>query len=171
MVQETSTEKFFFFLSGLVVGVPVALFFESISHLWFTTLGVATLVAPIVEEFAKADPLFYRREKTGRSLMILGLLSGLGFGVAEFFAYVYRGVPFLIRLPAVAFHAAGTSLVGYGVYKRQTFRYYVLAVALHFLNNLFGSLGWLWLTGGLGATLASYYLAWRLFRQVSRELR
>lgn len=76
-VKETPTEKFFFFLSGLVVGVPVALFFESISHLWFTTLGVATLVAPIVEEFAKADPLFYRQERTGRSLMILGLLSGL----------------------------------------------------------------------------------------------
>jgi len=170
-VRQTSTERLFFFLSGLVVGVPVALFFESISHLWFTTLGVATLVAPIVEEFAKADPLFFRHERTGRSLMILGLLSGFGFGVAEFIAYVYSGVPFLIRLPAVAFHAAGTSIVGYGVYKRETFRYYVLAVGLHFLNNLFGSLGWLWLTGGLGATLTSYYLAWTLYRRVSKDLR
>jgi len=103
--------------------------------------------------------------------MILGLLSGLGFGVAEFIAYVYSGVPFVIRLPAVAFHAAGTSIVGYGVYKRETFRYYLLAVALHFLNNLFGSLGWLWLTGGLGATLTSYYLAWTLYRRVSKDLR
>jgi hypothetical protein len=168
--RETSTERLFFLLSGIIVGVPVALFFESIFHLWFTTLGVATVVAPFVEEFAKADPLFYRREKTGRSLMILGLLSGFGFGLAEFFVYVYSGVPFLFRLPAVAFHAAGTSIVGYGVYRRETVRYFALAVSLHFLNNLFGSLGLLWLVGGLGATLASYYFAWTFFKRVSKDL-
>lgn len=156
-------------VSGVVVGVPVAFFFESISHLWFTTFGIATVIAPFVEEFAKADPLFYRRERTGKSLMILGLLSGLGFGMAEFFAYVFSGVPFLIRLPAVAFHAAGTSIVAYGVYNRETPRYYALAVTLHFLNNLFGSLGLLWFVGGLGATVASYYFAWRFYNRVSRE--
>jgi RsiW-degrading membrane proteinase PrsW (M82 family) len=161
-------EKLFFFFSGIIVGVPVAVFFESISHLWFTTLGAATIVAPIVEEFAKADPLIYRREKTGKSLMLLGFLSGLGFGIAEFFVYIFRGVPFFVRLPAIGFHAAGTSIVGYGVYKRKTLRYYVLAVLLHFLNNFFASLGWLWLIGGLGATVASYYLAWRFYRLASK---
>lgn len=102
--------------------------------------------------------------------MILGLLSGFGFGLAEFFVYVYSGVPFLDRLPAVAFHAAGTSIVGYGVYRRETVRYFALAVSLHFLNNLFGSLGLLWLVGGLGATLASYYFAWAFFKRVSKDL-
>ena len=166
--KESLGEKLFFFLSGIVVGVPVALFFESVSHLWFTTLGVATVIAPLVEEFAKADPLFYRHEKTAKSLVLLGLLSGLGFGIAEFFVYVQRGVPFLIRLPAIAFHAAGTSIVGYGVYRRRAIRYYFLAVALHFLNNFFAGLGWLWFIGGLGATIASYYLAWRFYRQASK---
>jgi RsiW-degrading membrane proteinase PrsW (M82 family) len=166
--KEPLGEKLFFFFSGIIVGVPVAIFFESISHLWFTTLGAATIVAPIVEEFAKADPLFYRYEKTGKSLMLLGLLSGFGFGIAEFFVYVFRGVPFLVRLPAIGFHAAGTSIVGYGVYKRKTFAYYGLAVVLHLLNNFFASLGWLWLIGGLGATVASYYLAWRFYRRVSK---
>lgn len=165
--KEALGERLFFFLSGIVVGVPVALFFESISHQWFTHLGMATIVAPIVEEFAKADSLFYRHEKNAKSLVRFGLLSGLGFGIAEFFVYVYRGVPFLIRLPAIGFHAAGTSIVGYGVYRRKAVKYYFLAVALHFLNNFFGSLGWLWLIGGLGATIASYYLAYRFYRQAS----
>ena len=155
-------------LSGMIVGVPVALFFESAFHLWFTTLGIATLIAPLVEEFAKANPLFYRKEKTGRSLMILGALTGLGFGLAEFLAYVYSGVPFLFRLPAVAFHAAGTSIVGYGISKGETARYYLLAVSLHFLNNFFAALGLLWLSGGLAATVASYYFAWKFYGRVSK---
>lgn len=100
--------------------------------------------------------------------MSLGFLSGLGFGIAEFLVYVYAGAPFLLRLPAIVFHAAGTSIVGYGVYQHRTTRYYLLSVALHFLNNFFAVLGWLWLVGGLGATLASYYLAWRFYRQVSK---
>jgi RsiW-degrading membrane proteinase PrsW (M82 family) len=167
LAKTSSGEKLFFFLSGIAVGVPVALFFESVSHLYFTTLGVATVVAPFVEEFAKADPLFYRYERTGRSLMLLGMLSGLGFGIAEFLVYVIGGVPFLLRLPAIGFHAAGTSIIGYGVFKHSAFRYYLLAVGLHFLNNLFAGLGLLWMVGGLGATVAAYYLAWRFWRQSS----
>jgi len=163
-MREPLVEKVFFFFSGILVGVPVAIFFESVSGLWFTSIGVATFVAPFVEEFAKADPLFFRYERTGRSLMLLGLLSGLGFGIAEFAVYVVSGVPFFFRLPAIAFHAAGTSIVGYGIYKRRAFRYYLLPVGLHFLNNLFASLGWLWLIGGVAATLASYYLAYRYWK-------
>jgi RsiW-degrading membrane proteinase PrsW (M82 family) len=161
-------EKLFFFISGIAVGAPVALFFESVSHLYFTTLGVATVVAPLVEEFAKADPLFYRYERTGRSLMLLGMLSGLGFGIAEFFVYVFSGVPFLLRLPAIGFHAAGTSIIGYGVFKHSALKYYFVAVGLHFLNNLFAGLGFLWIVGGLGATIAAYYLAWRFWRLSSQ---
>jgi hypothetical protein len=99
--------------------------------------------------------------------MRLGFLSGLGFGLAEFFVYLNLGVPFYLRLPAIGFHAAGTAIVGYGVSRQKTIRYYLLSVSLHFLNNLFASLGYLWLIGGLGATLASYYLAWRYWRTSS----
>jgi len=155
----------FFFASGIVVGVPVAIFFEAISHAWFTSLGVATIVAPFVEEFAKADPLFFRQGKTGRSLMTLGFLAGLGFGIAEFLVYVMSGVPFLVRLPAIVFHAAGTSIVGYGVYRREPVRYYFIPVALHFANNLFATLGWPWLIGALSATVFTYYVSWSLWKR------
>jgi RsiW-degrading membrane proteinase PrsW (M82 family) len=165
--KETSKERIFFFLSGIVVGVPVALFFESFSHMYFTSLGVATIIAPLVEEFAKADPLFFRYERPAKTLMRLGFLSGLGFGLAEFFVYLNLGVPFYLRLPAIGFHAAGTAIVGYGVFRQRTIRYYLLSVSLHFLNNFFAGLGYLWLIGGLGATLASYYLAWRFWRTSS----
>jgi RsiW-degrading membrane proteinase PrsW (M82 family) len=158
-------ERLFFFLTGTVIGVPVSAFFESVAHLWFGHLGVATVVAPIVEEFAKASPVLYRYERSPRSLMILGFLSGLGFGVAEFLMYIVMGVPPLIRLPAIGFHAAGTLIIAYGVSRRQTLKYYSLAVALHFLNNFFAALGLLWLIGGLGATVASYIIAYRLFRR------
>jgi hypothetical protein len=164
-VKEMSKERIFFFLSGMVVGVPVALFFESVSHLYFTSLGVATIIAPLVEEFAKADPLFFRYERPAKTLMRLGFLSGLGFGLAEFFVYLSLGVPFVLRLPAIGFHAAGTGIIGYGVFRRRTIQYYFVSVILHFINNFFAGLGFLWLIGGLGATLASYCLAWRFYRK------
>jgi hypothetical protein len=89
--RESAAERAFIFLSGIIVGMPVALFFESVSHLHFTALGVATIVALLVEEFAKADPLFFRYERSGKSLMRFGLLSGFGFGIAEFFVCISGG--------------------------------------------------------------------------------
>jgi RsiW-degrading membrane proteinase PrsW (M82 family) len=167
---EGNRERFFFFLSGIIVGVPVALFFESISSQYFSSFGIATIIAPLIEEFAKADPLFFRYERPARTLMRLGLLSGLGFGLAEFAVYVSLGVPFILRVPAIGFHAAGTAIIGYGVFRRKTIQFYFLSVALHFVNNLFAGLGDLWLVGGIGATIASYYLAWRFYRKVRSVL-
>jgi hypothetical protein len=167
--QDALGEKLFFFLSGIVIGVPTAVFFEVTFHLWFTGFGVVTIVAPLVEEFAKASTLFYRFERAGKALVRNGLLAGLGFGAAEFLVYVQNGVPFLVRLPAIGFHAAGTAIVAYGIYRRDTVKYYLLAVGLHFLNNFFAALGFLWFIGGLGATVASYYFAWKFYRLASRE--
>jgi RsiW-degrading membrane proteinase PrsW (M82 family) len=167
--ESSAAEKLFFFLSGIVVGAPVAFLFEMTSHLWFTTFGVVTIVAPFVEEFAKANPLFFRYERPAKSLLLFGFLAGLGFGLAESIVYVLSGVPFIARLPAIGFHAAGTTIVAYGVFKRATLKYYFVSVGLHFLNNLFASLGLLWFVGGLGATLASYYLAWKYYQKASRH--
>lgn len=166
--ESSSGEKLFFFMSGIVIGAPVALLFEVFSHLWFTTFGVATVVAPFVEEFAKSSSLLYRYERPAKSLVLFGFLAGIGFGVAEFLVYITQGVPFIVRLPAIGFHAAGTAIVAYGVSKRDTLKYYFVAVGLHFLNNLFASLGWLWFVGGLGSTFAAYYLAWKYYQLVSR---
>lgn len=158
-----SGETTFFLLSGIVVGVPVSLFFENIADQWFTTIGVATVVAPFVEEYAKGSLLFFRYERRGRALVTLGLLSGLGFGLAEAALCLYLGAAFILRLPAIFAHAAMTLIVAYGVHARRTAAYYSLAVVFHFLHNLLAALGTL--TPSFGVTLVSYITAAILYQR------
>jgi hypothetical protein len=127
------------------------------------------IVAPLVEEFAKAYPLFYRYEIPSKSLMTLGFLTGLGFGIAEFIVYVFiNNAPFFIRIHPIFFHAASASIVAYGISQRSTMKFYLLAVLLHFMNNFFAALGYLWLIGAFAATIATYYLSFRYFRKSQR---
>jgi RsiW-degrading membrane proteinase PrsW (M82 family) len=127
------------------------------------------IVAPLVEEFAKAYPLFYRYEIPSKPLMTLGFLTGLGFGIAEFIVYVFvNNVPFFIRIHPIFFHAASASIVAYGISQRSTMKFYLLAVILHFMNNFFATLGHLWLIGTIAATIATYYLSYRYFRKSQR---
>lgn len=137
-------EKLFFLSSGIVVSVPLSFFFEaladilssSLSELSATVLSVAIL-APLIEEFAKAYPLFYRHGETQRSLFTLGSLVGLGFGITEFLEYVFIvGVPFYFRLPGIFFHAASTSIVAYGISRKKSAMFYLVAVVLHISINL-----------------------------------
>ena len=84
-------EYLFFFISGIVVSIPFAVFFESL-YPTSSVLSSAILIvvlAPIIEELAKVFPLFYRHGETERSIVTLGLLLGLGFGIAEFTQYVF----------------------------------------------------------------------------------
>lgn len=132
-------EMLFFLGSGVIVSIPMALFFEpSASFLsnFFPEieaeiLSVAVL-APIVEEFAKAYPLFYRHGESQKSLFTMGLLVGFGFGITEFFAYVFLlGVPWYVRLPGIGFHAALTSIIAYGIAAKHSAPFYLLAVFFH----------------------------------------
>ena len=158
-------EKLFFLLSGVVVSVPMTIFVESFSGYGLLS---AVIIAPIVEEFAKAYPLFYRHGETERSIFTLGFLVGLGFGISEFFMYVvFFGAPIPIRLPALLFHATNASIVAYGIAKRRTLPFYLIAVFLHLSNNFFAGLGLLWFVGGVAATAGSYLLSWRLWRRTS----
>ena len=167
------SRKFFFFFSGIIVSVPVTLFISGLADTFclllpafFATLCATSFIAPLVEEFAKAYPFFYRYEIPSKHLMILGFLTGLGFGIAEFFVYILiYHVPILFRILPIFFHASSTSIVAYGISRRLTLRFYFLAVALHFLNNFFASLGYLWFIGGVGASVMAYYLSYRFFRK------
>jgi RsiW-degrading membrane proteinase PrsW (M82 family) len=143
-------EMLFFLGSGAIVSIPMALFFEPSTEFLSNffpafqaeVLAVAIL-APIIEEFAKAYPLFYRHGENQKSLFTLGFLVGLGFGVTEFFAYVLLlGVPFEVRLPGIFFHAALTSIVAYGIASRRSTLYYLVAVFSHFSVNLIVILKW-----------------------------
>jgi len=80
-------EKFFFFISGIIISVPFTLFFSKfadylciIMPLLYASICSTAVFTPLIEEFAKAYPLFYRHCETERSLFTLGFFVGLGFG-------------------------------------------------------------------------------------------
>ena len=163
-------ELVFFFLSGILVSVPMALFFSN-TYQYFPILISTAFLAPFVEELAKVFPLFYRHGETERSIVTLGALTGLGFGISEFFLYVfYLHVPPIARVPGVIFHASSTSISAYGVAKKKPVPYYLISVALHATNNFFAltsiSLG---VFVELLVVVVAYLLAWQFYHKASPE--
>jgi len=182
-------ESFFFFLSGIISSVPFTLLTEQFAdglvvtlqlQLFYAILISAVLVAPFLEEFAKAFPLFYRHGETERSVFGLGFLVGLGFGIFEFVTYVFLlGAPVLLRLPGVLFHAASTSIMAYGVATKRTVTFYLIAVGLHFSNNFAALLHFTmdnsallgpWSAVSLFASVATYVLSWHLYLKTSDRI-
>ena len=173
-----SREKLFFFTSGAIISIPFTLLVESLSDsllsirlpVFYATVFSAAILAPLIEEFAKAYPLFYRHGETEKSIFTLGFLVGLGFGLVEFLLYIFvYAAPILLRLPAIFFHATNTSITAFGIATKRTVRFYLIAVLLHFLNNFSAQFGLFWFIGGVAALAASYLLSWRLhFRTAER---
>ena len=170
-------EKLFFFISGIIISVPLTLYIDSfieqllaiemLSKFYATLLTIA-IFTPFIEEFAKAYPLFYRHGETERSIFILGFLVGLGFGISEFLVYVHiLGVSPYIRLPGLFFHAASTSITAYGIATKRPVWFYLIAVFLHFSNNLSALVGSAWLMGGVGAVALAYFLSWYFYRKTT----
>ena len=176
--QPSISEKLFFFFSGALISTPFPALFNSLAS-YFLVLNLPVniaivisiaVVAPILEEFAKAYPLFYRHGETKRSIFTLGFLTGLGFGIAEFLLYVFIfQAPPLIRFPLIFFHAASTSIIAFGIGRKKAFPFYLLAVVLHSLNNLASFFGF-WLIGGTFSVLFSIVLAIFLYRKTSENL-
>ena len=132
-------ELMFFFLSGILVSIPFALFFEQLlpSFSQLCILAVI-LVAPFIEELAKVFPLFYRHGETERSIVTLGILIGLGFGIFEFFCmFSFMNVPWIVRIPGIIFHASSAAITAYGIAKKKPLPYYLTSVLLHAANNFF----------------------------------
>jgi RsiW-degrading membrane proteinase PrsW (M82 family) len=174
-------EKLFFFISGLLVSVPFTIFFSEFSNslcvampLLFAQVCSVVIFAPFIEEVAKVFPLFYRHGETERSLLDLGILVGLGFGVTEFALYVFTlGAPFISRVSGVIFHASSTGITAYGIAKKKPVPFYLIAVAFHLTNNLFAlfsdSFSFLFIPG-LIVLIATYLLAWYLYRRTSETI-
>jgi len=164
-------ELIFFFLSGILVSIPFALFFSNFYPLFPGALAVI-LIAPFVEELAKVFPLFYRHGEIERSLVTLGILIGLGFGISEFFLYVFiLNVSWVVRIPAVIFHASSTAITAYGIVKKKPLPYYLVSVLLHATNNFFAleaavNFGVL---AELIVLITVYLLAWHFYHQASNE--
>jgi RsiW-degrading membrane proteinase PrsW (M82 family) len=171
-------EKIFFFISGIIISVPLTLFIDqfvesmsAVVPLFHATFFSTAIVAPFVEEFAKAYPLFYRHGETQRSIFTLGFLVGLGFGISEFLVYVLTlGVPVYIRVPGLFFHAASTSITSYGIATKRPAPFYLIAVLLHFTNNFSALFGLFWLVGGVAAVAVAYFISWRLYHRTSDQV-
>ncbi|MDP1884286.1 MAG: PrsW family glutamic-type intramembrane protease [Candidatus Moranbacteria bacterium] len=138
-------EKLFFLTSGMVMSIPFTLLTESSASqlllesglpIFYAQFFSIALIAPVLEEFAKAYPLFYRHGETEKSIVTLGFYAGLGFGLVEFIFFIfYFGAPIVPRASAVLFHAANTSIMAYGIAKKEPWKFYALPVALHLVNN------------------------------------
>jgi RsiW-degrading membrane proteinase PrsW (M82 family) len=167
-------ELIFFFASGILVSIPFAAYFESL-YPTETLLSAAILIvvlAPFIEELAKVFPLFYRHGETQRSLVTLGLLIGLGFGIAEFVQYVaFAGVSPVARIPGIIFHASSTVITAYGVAKKNPLPYYLIAVGLHVANNFFAIIGdFLSILVALLVLITTYMLAWRYWHKAKPDV-
>lgn len=170
-------EMLFFLASGIIVSIPMALFFEPSSTFlqnFFTPfeadiLAIAVL-APVIEEFAKAYPLFYRHGESQRSLFSMGFLVGLGFGFVEFLAYVIVvGVPWYVRLPGLFFHAALTSIVAYGIAAKRSAAFYLLGVFFHASVNFIAILEFSFLLYGLLLAIV-FALSFLLYSKSSEQI-
>jgi len=175
--RPTLRERFFFFSSGIITSVPLTLFINGFANylliivpVFYATLFSVVVFAPFIEEFAKAFPLFYRHGETEKSIFNLGFLVGSGFGISEFFIYVFElGAPVFVRLPLVFFHAATTSITAYGLTQKRPTLFYFVAVILHFLNNGFAMLDELWFLRGT-AVAATYFLSWHFYNKTSERI-
>jgi hypothetical protein len=171
-------EKLFFLLSGVIVSIPLTSFIYAFPDLVLSLIPktlaatlVALLLAPLVEEFSKAYPLFYRHAETERSIFTLGFLVGMGFGIVELVEYVvFLQVPILLRLPGVFFHASTTSIVAFGIAKKRPGSFYLTAVALHLSNNLLATFWPLYLFGGPAIIGLTYFLCWFLYQKTEERM-
>jgi len=165
-------EFIFFFASGILVSIPIASFFEGFYPTGFSAALLIIILAPFIEEIAKVFPLFFRHGETERSIVTLGLLIGLGFGIAEFVEYVvFVGVPPIARVPGIIFHASSATITAYGIAKKNPLPYYLIATALHIANNFLALLGNV-IFGVFAEVLVLitvYLLAWRFYRAASKE--
>jgi RsiW-degrading membrane proteinase PrsW (M82 family) len=169
--KPSTKELIFFLISGIVISFPFALFFEQLSSFVPPLISIV-LLAPVIEELAKVFPLFYRHGETERSIVTIGILLGLGFGITELIEYVFLlGVPLVVRIPGIIFHASSAAIVGYGVAKKNPLPYYLLAMTLHIANNFlaeFANVGF-GLIANLIVLIVTYLLAWRFYHLASKE--
>jgi RsiW-degrading membrane proteinase PrsW (M82 family) len=171
-------EMFFFLISGIIISIPFTIFYEQFADQFCFLLPAfqaelcsIAILAPFIEEFAKAYPLFYRHGETQRSIFSLGLLTGLGFGITEFFLYIFiYQAPIVIRLPGLLFHAASTSIVAYGIATRKPIQFYLVAVFLHFSYNFFTVLGNNWYFIDAFILILTYLLSYVLYTKTAEKI-
>ncbi len=171
-----ASEMLFFFTCGVIMSAPLTLFIYQYTNALLVNLDPftislisGTIFAPLIEEFSKAYPLFYRHGETERSIFKLALLVGLGFGIVELLTYVLViGLPLNVRLHGLFFHPASTSITAYGIATKRPLPFYLIAVALHFSAN------YLALTNSIPFSLlivvATVFASWFLYGKTKEKI-
>jgi RsiW-degrading membrane proteinase PrsW (M82 family) len=165
-------KKAFFFVSGVIISIPFTIYaknltnpllFDFLKRIFYIRLFSTAIFTPIIEEFAKAYPLLHRQGDTKKSLLPLGFLVGLGFGVNELLIYVLeKGATIHSRLPVIFFHAATTTITAYGIRRNRPFLPYLIAASLHSALNLAALYHLFWLTSGYPIILTTFLIAFHL---------
>jgi RsiW-degrading membrane proteinase PrsW (M82 family) len=173
-----ASEMIFFFLCGVVISIPLTLFIYQYTDALLVGLNSFTvalisqvLIAPFIEEFSKAYPLFYRHGETQRSIFNLAVLVGLGFGLVEMLTYVsVQGTPLIYRLPGLFFHPASTSLTAYGIATKRPLPFYLMAVFLHFSNNYFALTSPIPLLASFLVVAVTVFASWQLYNRTKEKI-
>jgi len=188
------------FLYGGTVAIVISVVLEEgvgliISDLAISSLVMAVIIAPIVEECAKSTGVPRRRILELEDGFIYGAAVGLGFAATENMLYLISALSssveeFVLTAIIRAFtstllHASATAITGFGIAvfifsrkqgRRQSWIPYLgLAIVLHALFNVFASLGDLapvdqtaFALLGLGL---AFLLAWAVFITIRRRIR
>jgi RsiW-degrading membrane proteinase PrsW (M82 family) len=182
---------------------------EVIKHFWGSAdisnwyLYIAfplVLLSGLVQEAAKLVPTLFCWWRSKRSLtpkmgLIIGAVSGAGFGVFEAIwvhnQIFVNGVSWSVvsdyrlglweRVFAVAFHIAASALTGWGIAKRKGWLFYVIAAFLHGIvnysviliqdNKLTATQSEIYLTViALAVTAFALWLRWRKEKEIPAEI-
>lgn len=173
-----AVEMLFFFLCGAITSVPLTLFiaqFASSFLVGFDALSAAlissSVFSPVIEEFSKAFPLFYRHGETERSIVNLALFVGMGFGIVELLTYVFvLRAPIIGRLPGLFFHPASTSITAYGIATKRPLPFYAIAVAFHFFNNLLVLTSPFPASGSIAIVAITVFTSWQLHNKTKEKI-
>jgi|MudIll2142460700_1097286.scaffolds.fasta_scaffold105196_2 RsiW-degrading membrane proteinase PrsW (M82 family) len=171
-------EMIFFFSCGVIMSVPITLFIVQLANPLimgldkFSAALVSTaFLAPLIEEFSKIFPLFYRHGETQRSIFKLALLVGLGFGLLEFFTYVFVLEAYWpIRLFGLVFHPASTSISAYGIATKRPLPFFAIAVALHFANNFLALVNPFQINFSIIIVTLTGLASWRLYARTQEKI-
>ncbi|KXT74857.1 hypothetical protein STRDD10_00637 [Streptococcus sp. DD10] len=189
------------FLAGWTASYLNTLIHDLISNLFpnsgFWNTFESAIVAPLVEEPLKLLPigftLYLLPTKNVKSLLLLGVASGLGFQIVEDFSYILSDLPdgfsftvsgILSRMTdSMASHWIYTSLVAVGLavflkagkeFKRKGLFFFLSAFVLHFIRNTpFSELETdIPFTGPIisALTIFSFYLLYRFIFEQEKEI-
>jgi RsiW-degrading membrane proteinase PrsW (M82 family) len=174
------------YVYGEVLAREYVLFSENPS---LETLVVACVIAPVVEEAAKAYGVMRRSEMLSdvEGGLVLGAAGGLGFAATENLLYeasalqegviVFVVLAFVRSISCSLLHASASAVSGYGIAKKElgagisALPYYLLAVGMHALFNLLASIEVLMEGVSLFGLVLVVLFAWASIYLVRRRIR